>query len=139
MTDSKNNIGDDNVIIGRNNMNVGSGNVIIDATDSNGNTILNRPMVIGRNAKGGPNDIVIGANAGSGSDLFLMLSQLKELSNNNPELAENISNLVLELKKPDKDKSKVNNLWNFVKNAVTVGNAVDLIAKITPLIISTLG
>lgn len=51
-------IGNENVIIGNGRIN-GDRNVIINATDANGNIILNRPMIIGYNAKGGPNDIVI--------------------------------------------------------------------------------
>lgn len=132
MNTNQDNTGDDNVIIGNRRVN-GNRNVIIDATDTNGNTILNHPMVVGYNAKGGHNDIVIGSRAGAGSDLFLLLDQLKTIV---PEgkTVHCITMLISELKSPKKDKTKIETLWASIKAAVTIGNAVDLIAKISPLI-----
>jgi hypothetical protein len=58
--------GNDNVVVSRDPTRLrGSGNVIIGAMDDSGNTVLNRPMIVGRGASGGPNDVVIGAGAGS--------------------------------------------------------------------------
>ena len=123
--------GDDNVIIGNRTIN-GSRNVIIDATDANGNTILNRPMVVGHGAKGGPDDIVIGSRAGSGSELFLLLDQLASMTDAN--VVEDITALVSELKSDHQDKSKIETLWASIKTAVTVGEAVELVLKIGSLI-----
>jgi|GEM_PF-4139414 hypothetical protein len=135
MNKNQDNTGDDNVVIGNRKVN-GSRNVIIDATDSNGSTILNRPMVIGYNAKGGPNDIVIGAGAGSGSELFLLLDKLASQSNS--EVSKKIVTLVSELKSDQKDKSKIKTLWSSVEKVVTAGSAIDLVVKISPLIAALL-
>ena len=135
MSSNQDNTGDDNVIIGPRRVS-GSRNVIIDTTDANGNTILNRPMVIGHNAKGGPNDIVIGSGAGAGPDIFLLLDQLKEIvqDNDDSETVEIIASLISELNKAKKDKSKIKTLWDSIKAAVTIGSAADLIVKITLLV-----
>lgn len=136
MDTKQDNIGDDNVIIDGSNSNrdrnIGSRNVIIGATDASGNTILNRPMVIGHNAKGSSNDIVIGAGANAGSELFLLLNQLRTLASK--ENQEAIERLISELNSPKKDGVRINKLWQSIKVAVTIGNAVDLIVKISPLI-----
>ena len=126
------NNGNNNVIIGNRSIN-GSGNVIIDAVDLNGNTILNRPMIIGNNAKGAPGDIVIGANAGSGLELFLLLDQLKQMVNNQKTI-DDIQKLLSALQESQKNKSKIQNLWNGIEKAVTVGNAIVLVTKIAPII-----
>ena len=131
MTANQGSTGDDNVIIGNRTIN-GSRNVIIDATDANGNTILNRPMVVGHGAKGGPDDIVIGSRAGSGSELFLLLDQLASMTDAN--VVEDITALVSELKSDHQDKSKIETLWASIKTAVTVGEAVELVLKIGSLI-----
>lgn len=57
------NTGKDAVRIGRVEGDVGDGSVVIGATDQHGNTVLNQPMVIGKDARGGPDSIVIGAGA----------------------------------------------------------------------------
>jgi len=140
MTSNINNNGDENVIIGNigNRSINGSRNVIIGATDSNGNTILNRPMIIGNNAKGGPNDIVIGSNAGSGSDLFLLLDRLKQTTSNQ-DLINNIKDLSSALEKPQENNDKIQKLWGSIEKSVTAGSAIDLVAKIVPIISSLFG
>jgi len=45
---------------------VGDRSVVIGATDSNGNTIITKPMAVGYNAQAGLDSIAIGANAGAG-------------------------------------------------------------------------
>lgn len=127
-------IGDDNVIIGnRIGRRIGSRNVII-----NDNTILNRTdrTAIGHNAKAGLNSIAIGSGAGAGSDLFLLLNQLKEIvsENNDPKTAKEISSLISELKEHPKNKSKIKTLWDSIKVVVTIGSATKLIAEITTII-----
>ena len=66
-------LGKDNVIIGNvpSDLEAGDGNVIIGATDAHGNTIINTPMAVGRDAKAGPGSIAIGAGAGAGSAVTL--------------------------------------------------------------------
>lgn len=59
-------VGTDSVVIGNVTGKVGNGSVVVGPTDKNGNTILNRPMAVGRNAKAGPDSIAIGTNAGAG-------------------------------------------------------------------------
>jgi hypothetical protein len=61
-------VGNDSVVMGNvpPTARVGDRSVVIGATDANGNTILTRPMTVGHNAHGGPNSIVIGADAGGG-------------------------------------------------------------------------
>ena len=49
-------IGKDTVVIGNvsPNTEVGDGSVVIGPIDANGNTIINQPMAVGRNAQAGP-------------------------------------------------------------------------------------
>jgi hypothetical protein len=66
-TEEKLHVGNGSVVYGKVRPGtIGDGSVVIGATDSNGNTILNQPMAIGHNAKAGPGSIAIGANAGAG-------------------------------------------------------------------------
>lgn len=63
-------VGDFNTVVGNvavpNKM--GTGNTIVGATDSRGNTTINTPTVIGYGAKAGPGGIAIGAFAGGGTN-----------------------------------------------------------------------
>jgi hypothetical protein len=61
-------VGSDSVVMGQvsPNARIGDRSVVIGATDAHGNTILTQPMVVGHNAHGGPNSIMIGADAGGG-------------------------------------------------------------------------
>lgn len=57
--------GNDNTIVGDVKRSIrGDGNTIVGPTDNHGNTILNTPMAIGRNATPMPGSVIIGANAG---------------------------------------------------------------------------
>ena len=62
-------VGDDSVVMGNvpPGTKVGKGSVVIGPTDNRGNTILNTPMAVGRDARAGPGSIAIGAGAGAGS------------------------------------------------------------------------
>ena len=83
--EKKLNVGKDSVVIGNVSGNIGDGSVVIGATDSRGNVILNQPMAIGRNAHAGPGSIAIGACAGAGSELPSILGEIGkiiELSHN---------------------------------------------------------
>ncbi|MFH1545901.1 MAG: hypothetical protein ABIE14_00805 [Patescibacteria group bacterium] len=129
MDNNKLNVGDESVVIGDVKGNVGNRSVAIGAMDANGNVNLNQAQstAVGYGAKAGPNSISIGAYAGAGSDLFLLLDQLKSVDTNTTE---GITALISELKSPNRDAGKINKLWESVKAAVTVGSTVDLIAKI---------
>lgn len=45
---------------------IGDGSVVIGPTDSRGNTVINTPMAVGRDAAAGPGSIAIGAGAMAG-------------------------------------------------------------------------
>lgn len=62
-------VGKDSVVMGNvgERANVGDRSVVIGATDSKGNTILNKPMAVGHGAKAGEGSIAIGAGANAGS------------------------------------------------------------------------
>ena len=79
MKNKKLKVGKDAVVYGDVSGDIGDGSVVVGPTDSNHNTIINQSMALGRNAKAGPGSIAIGANAGAGSDIFLLLNQLKEI------------------------------------------------------------
>jgi hypothetical protein len=64
---NKLNVGKDSVVFGNVTGNVGDRSVVIGATDSNGNTILNTQMAIGFEAFAGPGCIAIGTRAGADS------------------------------------------------------------------------
>lgn len=129
------NVGDDSVVIGNvSHRNVGSRSVVIGATDANGNTIIDKPMAVGYGAKAGPGSIAIGAYAGAGSDLFLLLNQVVEILKEDPVASENISLLISELKKESPDTSLIRNLWYAVEAAVTTGGAFDLAIRIKTLL-----
>ncbi len=66
-TENKLTVGEDSVVMGKvpPNTNVGNGSVVIGATDDKGNTIINTPMAVGRNAHVGTGSIAIGANSGA--------------------------------------------------------------------------
>lgn len=130
-------IGKDSVVIGNISGNIGDRSVFIGATDQFGNTFINQPMAVGNNAMAGPNSIAIGANARAGSDVFILLTQLKEIcdnNNHNTETSKNISELIIELKKEHPDSSVVNKIWSSVKNMSTVNGAISLISNISVLI-----
>lgn len=127
------NVGEDAVVIGNIKGNIGNGSVVIGATDSNGNTIINKPMAVGRNAKAGPGSIAIGANAGAGSEVFILLTELKNIfkNNNNKIALESVISLISELNNSQPDKIKIGNLWEIIKSMATVSGAISLIEKIS--------
>jgi hypothetical protein len=61
-------VGKDSVVMGNvgDRANVGDRSVVIGATDSRGNTVLNKPMAVGHGAKAGVGSIAIGAGANAG-------------------------------------------------------------------------
>ncbi len=128
-------VGNDTVVIGNvpSNTEVGDGSVVIGATDSNGNTILNTPMAIGRNANAGPGSIAIGAgaNAGSAHSLAAELHELTLMAvrADDGETAAQLEAIRAELMKPQPDRSFIARVWDGVKIAASLNGAHALVAK----------
>jgi hypothetical protein len=68
------NVGKDSVVIGNVIGNVGDRSIVIGATDSSGNIILNIPMAVGYKAYAGPGSIAIGAYAVADSGISISLN-----------------------------------------------------------------
>ncbi len=130
-------IGKDNVIMGNVpcDLEIGDGNVIIGATDSHGNTIINTPMAVGRDAQAGSNSIAIGAGAKAGSAVTLGQA-IQELIRT-AKAAQDKNSVVLleqidtELGKPTPDKSVILRAWNGVQAAASIAGAYSLVHTIT--------
>lgn len=130
-------VGTDSVVMGNVQGNIGDGSVVIGPTDSNGNTILNQTMAVGRNARAGHGSIAIGVNAMAGSEVIFLLDQLKNLIDNEKDTSvstDNIITLINELNKTAPDRSLINNLWDTVKKASSINGAIGLINRISVLI-----
>jgi hypothetical protein len=139
------NTGDDSIVIGNvgDNENIGNRTIRVGSTDQFGNVIL-RPdsggIAIGNGAKAGSYGIAIGTNAAAGPDIFSLLNELSYIAKegNDDSNVKNISNLILELQKDKPEKAKVNSLWEMIEGLANVDGALDLILKVSPLIISFL-
>lgn len=143
-------VGKDSVVIGNvpPDSHVGNGSVVIGATDSRGNTIINQPMAVGRGAQAGPSSIAIGAFAGAGVaqqqslvDLQSALQQFAEfvVAQNNKALAQQFEKLKSELQSPTPNQSAVLTAWEGVKALATVDSAHNLLAKITAGLLAYFG
>jgi hypothetical protein len=93
-------------------------------------------MIVGYNAMGGPGDIVIGAGARAGSEIFLLLEQLR--SKSSQETKDKIAELIHELKSDSKNANKIFGLWQAIQNLVIIEDAVQLVAKISQLLVNLL-
>jgi hypothetical protein len=135
-------IGKDSVVMGNvpQNLEVGDGSVVIGATDARGNTIINRPMAIGRNAQAGTNSIAIGAgaNAGIHSNLVAAIHELSKLAqqSNDSQAVAHLGAISGELNKSAPDKSFILKSWDAVKAAASLDGAYSLLAKISLAIAS---
>lgn len=143
-------IGKDSVVIGNvpSNIQVGDGSVVIGATDSRGNTIINQPLAVGRGAQAGPGSIAIGAFAGAGVaqhqslvNLQIALQQFAEFvsSQNNAALAQEFEKLKAELKNPEPNRSAVLSAWEGVKAVATIDGALNLLTKTTAALVAYFG
>jgi len=123
-------IGKDAVVMGNvsSNLEVGDGSVVIGSTDSNGNTILNQQMAVGRNAQAGPQSIAIGAgaNAGGGINLPAILRELNLIAEEarDPKFLSDLAKLVTELSRPEPSGSILANAWGAVKASATTSGAI---------------
>jgi len=135
-------IGKDSVVMGNvpQNIEVGEGCVVIGPTDARGNTIINQPMAIGRNAQAGTNSIAIGAgaNAGEGFNLVAAIHELSNLAqqSNNLHAVGHLSEISGELKKAVPDKSLILKSWDAVKAAGSIDGAYNLVAKVSQVLAS---
>ena len=124
--------GDDNVVLGDRKVR-GSRNVIINSPIK---VNTSSSVAIGSGAKAGPRSIAIGANAGAGSDGLLLLNELKTIieKTDNQRAIQSTIDLISELKTPNRDNSKIKQLWGVVKKAATLEGAISLIKRISPYI-----
>ena len=96
-------IGKDAVVMGNvsPDTEVGDGSVVVGPTDANGNTIINQPMAVGRNAQAGPQSIAIGAgaNASAGFNLEAALHEIEAIAkqNNDTNVLNELAKVVSEL------------------------------------------
>ena len=143
-------IGKDSVVIGKvpSNIQVGDGSVVIGATDSQGNTIINQPMAVGHGAQAGPDSIAIGAFAGAGvvqqqslTNLQIALRQFAEFvyCQKNAALAQEFEKLKAELKNPQPNRSAVLTAWEGVKAVATIDGALSLLTKTSAALIAYFG
>jgi hypothetical protein len=125
--------GKDSVVIGNNiNGEIGEGSVVIGATDSQGNTIINQPMAVGRGAKAGPNSIAIGAYASAGSNILHLIDQLKSMPEiqGNEEIRLKVDEFCLELQKSNPQQENIyslwESLWSILNRTATLSGAISL-------------
>jgi hypothetical protein len=127
------------------NSNIGEGSVVVGATDSRGNTIINTPMAVGYGAKAGPGSIAIGAFAGSGRlELTFppkIRSEMEELvrlavHSQMQEPIDALARVASELRQPTPDKSVVLAAWEGVKCLATIDGAYNLLSRGTTALLS---
>ncbi len=123
------NVGDDSVVMGNVAGTVGSRSVVIGPTDNRGNTILNQPMAVGNNAHAGPGSIAIGANAGAGSEMAVVLAEIGKIieATGDQALIEAFRDLCRELKNPQKNKATITRLWDAIKTAAALNGFISLV------------
>jgi len=124
------------VVIGNVQGSVGDNSVVIGATDSRGNTIINTPMIVGSGAQGGPTDIVIGANAGCRpqddfAQLIIGLGKAVEVTNDE-NLISTYNDMVAECEGDNgsPNKEKLLSFLGCFKAASSLGGVTGLIAQL---------
>lgn len=124
--------GKDAVVIGNISGEVGDGSVVIGATDERGNTIINRPMAVGRGASAGPGSIAIGAGASAGGSIFHLINQLKEVPGLQADqaLMATIVALEVELQRDAPRVDTLQQLWSVIQASASASGAVTLIQQI---------
>ncbi len=133
-------VGKDSVVMGNvpDDIDVGDGSVVIGATDSHGNTILNQPMAVGRGAKAGPGSIAIGAGAGAGFDIVQALRELERIANETDDAAliEDVAELRTEVESEKSDKSRIRKLWDRIKGTAALASWASLAMQVSQWIAS---
>jgi hypothetical protein len=129
-------VGKNSVVIGNVRGSVGDNSVVIGATDSRGNTIINTPMIVGSGAQGGPTDIVIGADAGCRpqgdfSQLLIELGKAVELTNDK-NLVSTYNDMVAECEGDNgsPDKEKLLSFLGCFQAAASLGGVTGLITQL---------
>ena len=133
-------VGKDAVVIGDVSGDVGDGSVVIGATDSKGNVILNQTMAVGRDAHAGRGSIAIGAGAGAGADIVHAFREIGKIiqSSGDGELVNAFTDLCNELNKDSKDKSRIGMLWDTIKVSAALSGAISFVSKVSGFIASIL-
>jgi hypothetical protein len=130
-------LGKDNVIMGSvlSDLEMGDGNVVIGTTDSHGNTIINTPMAVGRDAQACPDSIAIGVGAKAGSAMTLgqAIQELMRIAEaeQDRESVDILAQIATELRKTTPDKSVILRAWIGVKAAASISGAYSLFQVIT--------
>lgn len=135
-------IGNDNTYVGPEPApSMGDGNTIYTLADANGNVILNKGgTAIGAGARADSTSIAIGARAMGGDlpQLAELLAQLRQVFDDEgmAETVEAVEGLVEETETQSPNAHKIGTLWETIKAAATTNEAITLITRITPLLIS---
>ena len=133
-------IAKDAVVIGNvpSDATVGEGSVVIGATDTKGNVILNTSMAIGRAAEAASGSIAIGAYATAGSSVQsrILESDLKELANivvatHDEALIRALEHLKEEIRAGPGNRSGVMVAWRGLSSLATIDGAHSLLERIS--------
>lgn len=129
-------VGKDSVVIGNVSGNVGDNSVVIGAMDANGNVILNQSMAIGKNAYASEGSIAIGTNAGAGSQLPILLQQLRLTieQTGDATIIEKLNIFESELKKEAPNQSLLKQTWETLKNIGSINGMIGIVQKIEHLL-----
>jgi len=112
---------------------IGDDSVMIGATDSNGNTILNTTMAVGANAHAGEGSIAIGYNAGAGGGLISLLSALQQQSAD-ADVSSAAAIIITELRSTAPNANVIRSTWETIRTAATLNSVYSLVERISPLI-----
>lgn len=136
-------IGKDAVVMGAipNTLEVGDGSVVIGPTDKYGNTIINTPMAVGRNAHtSGSGSIAIGAgaNAGDRPNFPALIHELELVmsKSSDPAIVNYINEMLTECRREQPDMSVIRRCWEAVKASSSINGAITLCQKISNMISS---
>ncbi len=135
-------IGKDSVVYGKapSDLNVGDRSVVVGATDSRGNTILNAPMAVGYAAKAGPCSIAIGAYAGSGAHAIEFPGGLQKalsglvkhaMQGKNEELISSSKVLASDMNQQQPKAGAILKAWQGVQALATIDGATSLFTSVS--------
>jgi hypothetical protein len=135
-------IGDDNTIVSSTpSRSMGSRNTIWTAADANGSVSIPGGTAVGAGARADRTSVAVGSGALGGdlAQLSALLAQLQQVvgQTGDTETARVITEMAEEIQSPTRDESKIRRLWSMVKVAAVTNEAVTLVARITPLLLSS--
>jgi hypothetical protein len=134
----KHEMGDDNTVLGPIPHRMGSRNTIVHDADAHGNVIHNKGgTAIGYGARADSTSVAIGVGAMGGDlpQLSALLTQLQQVVGD-IDTKRAVAEVTAEIQSPSRDDSKIRRLWGAVKVAATGNEAVTLVGRITPLLLS---